>query len=91
MTMIKIEGNDVSFEEEAHDNCELCGKKADLRPYGPNHERICIECGDKDPETTERMMNEALDQVLANNGLDLATAKFKNPNLSTEVLVIKIK
>ncbi len=33
-------------------HCELCGKSAELRPYGPNEENICFECGMKDEETT---------------------------------------
>jgi len=34
--------------------CELCGKVAETRPYGPRGERICFECGLKDKETTQR-------------------------------------
>ena len=33
--------------------CELCGKNAELRPYGPNGENICFECGMKDERATE--------------------------------------
>ena len=28
--------------------CELCGKIAECRPYGPNNEEICFECMKKD-------------------------------------------
>ena len=39
--------------------CQLCGKTAhELRPFGPNHESICQECADKDPETTELRWRE---------------------------------
>lgn len=32
--------------------CEMCGKSnQDLRPYGPNGERICFGCGMKDEAT----------------------------------------
>lgn len=31
--------------------CEMCGKVDELRPYGPNGENICFECGMKDEET----------------------------------------
>lgn len=41
---------------ENSQQCDLCGKIDELRPYGPNGEKICFECGKKDPETTERMM-----------------------------------
>lgn len=36
--------------------CEFCGKISELRPYGPNGEKICYECGMKDPETTHKQM-----------------------------------
>lgn len=32
--------------------CELCGKHAQLRPYGPNCEMICYECGTKNSAVT---------------------------------------
>lgn len=34
--------------------CELCGKRADLRPYGPMGEDICFECGMKNEALTSR-------------------------------------
>jgi len=34
-------------------NCELCGKKSELRPYGPNQKWICFECGIKNEPVTE--------------------------------------
>jgi hypothetical protein len=27
--------------------CETCGKRAELRPYGPNGARVCFDCGMK--------------------------------------------
>lgn len=36
--------------------CELCGKIDECRPYGPNNEQICFDCGMKDPVTTEKKM-----------------------------------
>lgn len=36
--------------------CFLCGKISETRPYGPNGEEICYECGMKDLETTNKMM-----------------------------------
>jgi hypothetical protein len=45
----------VIIEEEPADVCELCGKFDELRPYGPNGERICFECGMKDKATTLKM------------------------------------
>jgi hypothetical protein len=70
--MIEIDdNNNVSIKGEAHDNCELCGTKAELRPYGPNRERICVTCGRKDLETTYRMINEAVMQSLEDKGISL--------------------
>lgn len=34
--------------------CDLCGKKAELRPYGPRGEYICFACGMKNRKVTER-------------------------------------
>lgn len=48
------------IEAEESDKCELCGTVAELRPYGPNGERICHPCGQKDLATTERMMGKVL-------------------------------
>lgn len=39
-------------------NCELCGKEAELRPYGPNGEFICFACGMKDEATTIRQFEK---------------------------------
>lgn len=39
---------------EEPDKCELCGKFAELRPYGPRGERICFDCGMKDEQTVRR-------------------------------------
>jgi hypothetical protein len=53
-------GNMIIIAPEDDDVCELCGKVDELRPYGPKGERICYECGMKDPETTKRQMNVKL-------------------------------
>jgi len=44
----------ISAEEPQQ--CDFCGKIDELRPYGPNGECICFDCGMKDKETTDRMM-----------------------------------
>ena len=58
--MTRRVGNTVIIEVEDDDTCELCGKVDELRPYGPKGERICYDCGQKDPATTERVMEETL-------------------------------
>lgn len=45
---------------EDPDTCELCGAFEETRPYGPNGERICFDCGQKDRKTTERQMDKYL-------------------------------
>lgn len=40
--------------------CELCGKRDELRPYGPKGERICFDCAEKDIATTKRQMDRVL-------------------------------
>ena len=40
--------------------CELCNVIAECRPYGPNGEQICFDCGQKDIETTEKRMGQYL-------------------------------
>ena len=43
------------IEAETPRQCELCKKlNVETRPYGPNGERVCVECGVKNPEATER-------------------------------------
>lgn len=53
-------GNVVFIEEEPPQQCDLCGQIDELRPYGPNGEAICYECGMKDEETTNRVMGRLL-------------------------------
>lgn len=36
----------------------ICGSKEELRPYGPNCENICFDCGMKDEKTTEKRMKQ---------------------------------
>lgn len=45
---------------ESERKCELCGKNAETRPYGPKGERICFECGMKDERTTKRQFSKVV-------------------------------
>lgn len=38
----------VTIDGTQHAKCEICGKVDELRPYGPNGENVCFECGMKD-------------------------------------------
>jgi hypothetical protein len=44
--------------EEKEQVCEMCGSVDECRPYGPNSEQICFDCGMKDEETTKKKMVE---------------------------------
>jgi hypothetical protein len=43
--------------QEPDQACEVCGVVAECRPYGPNDEQICFDCGMKDEETTRKKMS----------------------------------
>jgi len=45
---------------EPDGKCELCGEVGELRPYGPNGERICFACGMKDEKTTKRQFSKVV-------------------------------
>lgn len=47
---------------EPNSKCELCGTVAELRPYGPNGERVCFTCGmkDEDEEEAKRQFSQHL-------------------------------
>ena len=34
--------------------CDLCGVVAETRPYGPNGEDVCFDCGMKDEAAAKR-------------------------------------
>ena len=41
--------------------CEMCGAKAELRPYGPGGKNVCFDCGMKDEAEAERQFRARLD------------------------------
>jgi len=49
MTFKTAEGV-IVITPEAPMKCELCGKVEETRPYGPQGERVCVDCGMKDGE-----------------------------------------
>ena len=51
--MTKRVGSIVLIEREPDSTCELCGTKAETRPYGPNGKRVCYQCGMKNRKETE--------------------------------------
>ena len=57
----KLGNSLVIIEEEPDARCELCGKIEELRPYGPNGERVCFDCMMKDEPAAIKRFNELLD------------------------------
>ena len=56
--MTKLVGRVLFIEHEEPQQCDLCGEIEELRPYGPNGESVCFECGMKDEETTKKKMTQ---------------------------------
>ena len=40
--------------------CQMCGKIAELRPYGPNGESVCFGCAMKDEAAARRQFQKLL-------------------------------
>lgn len=43
--VVEALNRDKLIARQPADACELCGTQAELRPYGPNGERVCFPCG----------------------------------------------
>lgn len=53
--------NKIVISKEESQQCDYCGKIAELRPYGINGACICFECGMKDEETTKKMFRKRME------------------------------
>jgi hypothetical protein len=51
----------IIFQEKPQ-QCDDCGKVAELRPYGPGGAKVCFECGMKDEEGARRRFFEGQSQ-----------------------------
>lgn len=40
--------------------CDLCGKVDETRPYGPNGEDVCFDCGMKNEAAVERAFKKRM-------------------------------
>lgn len=58
--MSHVRGGLFVIEPEPDGRCDLCGKIAETRPYGPNGEEVCFECGMKDEAAAERAFRARL-------------------------------
>jgi hypothetical protein len=55
-------GNNIIMDRRGtHDfdgKCEMCGKKEELRPYGPGGKNVCFDCAMKDEAEAKRQFAE---------------------------------
>lgn len=61
--MSKKQGKKFVIQEQNPQECEYCGKIAELRPYGKNGENICFKCAMEDEEETKKQFGKILDGV----------------------------
>ena len=59
-TMTRLVDGGLLIEPEAPQTCELCGKTAECRPYGPKGEQVCFDCGMKDEQAVMRQFARRL-------------------------------
>jgi hypothetical protein len=62
--MTRIAKGVLIIEPEAPAQCQQCGKIAELRPYGPGGISICYECGELDPEGTQRRCENRIEMAM---------------------------
>lgn len=48
------------IQAEPARTCQMCGKKAECRPYGPNGQVVCFGCAMKDPEEAKRQLEKRM-------------------------------
>lgn len=48
----------VIIDGTKHAACELCGKVAELRPYGPGGKSVCFACAMKDEPEAKRQFDK---------------------------------
>ena len=56
----RLKDGTVIIKAERPDFCELCGEKAELRPYGPHGEYVCFPCGMKNEKAAKKMFERTL-------------------------------
>lgn len=55
------------IEVEEPGPCELCGKVAETRPYGPDGKEVCFQCGMKDEAEMKRRFGAFINGVKGDN------------------------
>ena len=53
-------GNVVTIENTRPAPCDCCGRRLELRPYGPNGESLCFDCGMLDESAAKRQFDRLL-------------------------------
>ena len=59
MTRVRVDGV-PHIEAESPQRCEMCGKVAETRPYGPKGEEVCFPCGMMDEAAMKRAFGRFL-------------------------------
>jgi hypothetical protein len=57
-------GDEIAFRSidfrYCPDKCQLCGIKAELRPYGPDGKWVCYDCGMLDEDNAKQIFSTIL-------------------------------
>lgn len=61
--MTRRVGKVLIIEAEAPQQCDLCGRIAELRPYGPRGEMVCFRCGMLDEAAALERFTKRLEQA----------------------------
>lgn len=56
-----VEGGGCLSYAEKPQQCDFCGKIAELRPYGPNGEIVCFQCAMKDEKAATQQFYRLLE------------------------------
>lgn len=59
-TLRRLRKDPKTLQVQKAQQCDLCGKVAELRPYGPKGEKVCFDCGMKDEAAAERGFRERM-------------------------------
>ena len=46
------------------ETCDLCGKTAECRPYGPGGANVCFSCGMKNEEEAKKHFYDLIDGII---------------------------
>jgi hypothetical protein len=65
--MTQVTNGQVVIAKEPKQQCDLCGRIAELRPYGPNGECVCFECGMKNEVAARAQFQKVIDGAETHN------------------------